>query len=58
MNFWMKIMTDRIVLVMSRIASKEKQLEYLQDLVYFIIKLQREIKLNGRLTGADEWIKK
>lgn len=57
MNFWLKMMTDRIVLVLSRLSSTEKQLEYLQNLNFFIIKLMREIKLNGRLKGPNDRIK-
>lgn len=58
MNFWMKIIIDRIILVLSRLSSQEKQLEILQDLIFYIHKLQREIKLNGKLTGPGERIRK
>ena len=58
MNFWMRLMVDRIILVISRMRTQERQLELLQDLDFFIHKLQREIKLNGVLDGADKRIKR
>ena len=58
MNFWMRLMVDRIILVISRMRTQERQLELLQDLDFFIHKLQREIKLNGALDGADKRIKR
>lgn len=53
-DFWLKMLMDRIVLVLSRLAAEETQLEMIQDLHFFLYKLQREIKLNGRLSGVED----
>ncbi len=53
-DFWLKLLMDRVVLTLSRFSTREKQLDMLQDLHFFIYKLQREIYLNGRLEGVHD----
>ena len=55
--FWLKVVTSRLILVLSRLSTQERQLEFLQDLVFYITKLQRAIKVDGRLEGMNDRVK-
>lgn len=55
--FWVKMVVDRIILILSKLSTQQKQLDFLQDLDYTIKKLQREVKLNGRLEGVNDRMK-
>jgi hypothetical protein len=48
-DFWIRVVTSKIIRVLSVIKTKERQLEFLQDIIFFINKLKREIQLNGKL---------